>query len=242
MARARNIKPAFFLNTDLSETHPLARLSFIGLWTIADYKGCIECNFKKIKAQVLPYDDCDFESLMNNLEQFRFIRYYSVQGKRYIKIENFEKHQNPHKNERDSGSNIPDITENDNSFNELKQDGTTLDNNGTTRADSLLLIPDTLNPIPAKKTKSKKNLDYDDHPEFLEFWNVYPNKDGKYKALEIWVEIKPPIDKVLHTLSWQKKTVKWNEKEGTFIPMPSTYLNQKRWEDEPSLHSMENPF
>jgi uncharacterized protein YlbG (UPF0298 family) len=145
MARARNIKPAFFLNTDLSETPPLARLSFIGLWTIADYKGCIECNFKRIKAQVLPYDECDFESLMNNLEQFRFIRYYSVQGKRYIKIENFEKHQNPHKNERDSGSTIPDISENDNSFNELKHDGTNPDKNGTTRADSLLLNPDSLN-------------------------------------------------------------------------------------------------
>lgn len=146
MARARNIKPAFFLNTDLSEIQPLGRLSFIGLWTIADYKGCIECNFKRIKAQVLPYDDCDFESLMNNLEQFRFIRYYSVQGKRYIKILNFEKHQNPHKNEREAGSSLPDIDKNDNSYNDLQSIEINPEQDGTARADSLLLNPSTLIP------------------------------------------------------------------------------------------------
>jgi hypothetical protein len=148
MARARNIKPAFFLNTDLSEVPALGRLAFIGLWTLADYKGCIECNFKKIKAQVLPYDECNLEELLNALEQFRFIRYYFVQGKRYIKIENFERHQNPHKNEREAGSDIPDIGQKDNENNDLTQDGTKPDFIGTTRADSLNLIPDSplLNP------------------------------------------------------------------------------------------------
>lgn len=150
MARARNIKPAFFLNTDLSEVCAFSRLAFIGMWTISDFKGCIELNFKKIKAQILPYDNVDMELITNNLEQYGFIRLYSVQGKRYLKILNFEKHQNPHKNERESGSNIPDVDKNDNSFNNLSnnpdKDGTALDNNGTTRADSLLLNPSTLIP------------------------------------------------------------------------------------------------
>ncbi|PPC95219.1 MAG: hypothetical protein CTY33_00235 [Methylotenera sp.] len=156
MARARNIKPAFFLNTDLSEIPALGRLAFIGLWTLADYKGCIECNFKKIKAQVLPYDECNIEELLNALEQFRFIRYYFVQGKRYIKIENFERHQNPHKNEREAGSDIPDITQKDNENNDLSQDGTKPDFIGTTRADSLNLIPDSplLNPVDSAEKSS----------------------------------------------------------------------------------------
>ena len=118
MARARNIKPGLFQNDLLGELCPLARLVFIGMWTIADFKGCIEFRPKMMKVQLLPYDDCDIEALVNSLEQARFIRYYSVQGKRYIKIVNFEKHQNPHKNERDAGSEIPDIQK-DNSINEL---------------------------------------------------------------------------------------------------------------------------
>lgn len=142
MARARNIKPSFFQDDKLGELPIYSRMAFIGLWTLADFKGCLELRPKMLKVQLLPYDDCNIEEVINNLEQARFIRYYSVDGKKYIKIVNFEKHQNPHKNERDSGSDIPDMNEN----NELKQDGTKPDLIGTTRADSLLLIPSSLNP------------------------------------------------------------------------------------------------
>lgn len=247
MARARNIKPAFFLNTDLSEVCALSRLAFIGMWTISDFKGCIELNFKKIKAQILPYDNIDMELITINLEQYGFIQTYSVQGKRYLKILNFEKHQNPHKNEREAGSNIPDIDKNDNSFNNISKnhdkDGTNLDNNGTARADSLILIPSTLKPeslVTAKPKKNKSDLNYSDYPEFEEFWLNYKNKSSKYKALEAWVKSKPPIQQIINALHWQNKTPKWQEKNGSFIPHAATYINDKRWQDEPEIE--ENPF
>ena len=62
MARARNIKPAFFDNDDLAEVPPLGRILFIGFWTISDFKGDLEWRPKRIKAQILPYDDCDVEA------------------------------------------------------------------------------------------------------------------------------------------------------------------------------------
>jgi hypothetical protein len=145
MARARNIKPSFFQNEELGELSPLTRLAFIGMWTIADYKGCIEFRPKRLKVQIMPYDDCDFEQIANDLDKSGLIAIYSVQGQRYIKIINFEKHQNPHKNERESGSDIPDIAEKDSEINDLSKDGNTPDKDGTARADSLLLIPDSLN-------------------------------------------------------------------------------------------------
>jgi len=161
MARARNIKPSFFQNEELGELNPLARLAFIGMWTISDFKGCIELRVKRLKIQLLPYDECDFEEIVNNLEQYRFISTYSVLGQRYIKIINFEKHQNPHKNERESGSEIPDITERDENSNKiinLDNIENNLDKNVTARADSLnpltdslLLIPDS--PIPISEEK-----------------------------------------------------------------------------------------
>ena len=150
MARARNIKPSFFVNEELGELPALARLAFIGMWTIADYKGCFEFKPKRLKVQLLPYDECDFEEIAINLDKSGFISIYSVAGKRYIKILNFEKHQNPHKNERESGSEIPDISERDdlnNKNNELQNIENNRDKYGTARADSLLLIPDSLNPI-----------------------------------------------------------------------------------------------
>lgn len=141
MARARNIKPAFFQDDRLGELSIFSRMAFIGLWTLADFKGCLEFRPKMIKVQLLPYDECNIEEILNSLEQARFIRYYAECGKKYIKIVNFEKHQNPHKNERDAGSEIPDFNEN----NALTHYGTKPDLIGTARADSLLLIPDSLN-------------------------------------------------------------------------------------------------
>lgn len=152
MARARNIKPSFFQNELLAELEPLERLAFIGMWTIADFKGCIEFRPKRLKVQLLPYDNCDFEAIAINLEKSGFISTYSVQGQRYLKIINFEKHQNPHKNEREAGSDIPDILDGCESViknSDLKNIENNPDKNGTARADSpnpltdsLLLNPD----------------------------------------------------------------------------------------------------
>lgn len=160
MARARNIKPAFFTNDELSELPPLARLLFIGLWTIADYKGCFEYKPKRLRVQLLPYDDCDIEQLVSALDKSRFISIYSVQGQTYGKVLNFNKHQNPHKNEKEKGSDIPDIELRDdvdginsiqnngleNIENNRDKNGTAHDQNETDPADSLNLIPDSLNP------------------------------------------------------------------------------------------------
>ena len=135
MARARNIKPGFFQNEELAELAPIDRLAFIALWTVCDYKGCLEYRPKRLKIQLLPYDDVDIEKTIKNLESMGFVQVYQIDNENYIKIINFEKHQNPHKNEREAGSEIPDIN------------GTTSDIIGTNRADSLLLIPDSLKPI-----------------------------------------------------------------------------------------------
>ena len=122
MARARNIKPAFFENDILADCQPLSRLLFIGLWTIAD------------KAQLLPYDNCDCKKLLNELEKNGFIVSYKVKESVYIQILNFDKHQNPHIKE--TASTIPAPCKNSISMEEE-----------SLIPDSLLLIPDTGYPM-----------------------------------------------------------------------------------------------
>jgi len=105
MPRARNIKPAFFTNDRLAECEPLARILFIGLWTISDREGRLEDRPKKIKAETLPYDNCDPDSLLNQLHNGGFIIRYKYENISYIQIVNFIKHQNCHMKE--SASTIP---------------------------------------------------------------------------------------------------------------------------------------
>lgn len=108
MARARNIKPGFFTNDHLAEIQPLGRLLFAGLWTIADREGRLEDRPKRIKAEVLPYDKCNVDALLGQLECAGFIRRYAAEGHQYIQVLNFGKHQNPHVREPESVIPAPD--------------------------------------------------------------------------------------------------------------------------------------
>lgn len=108
MARARNIKPSFFTNDTLAEVDPLGRLLFQGLWCIADREGRLEDRPKRIKAELLPYDNCDVDALLSELNRLGFILRYSVNGNLFIQVVNFTKHQNPHVKEAASQIPAPD--------------------------------------------------------------------------------------------------------------------------------------
>lgn len=103
MARARNIKPGFFRNADLAELSFECRLLFVGLWTIADRSGRLEDRPKQVKMEIFPGDSIDVDLMLEGLHSAGFIvRYSAANGRRYIWIRNFLKHQNPHVREPES--------------------------------------------------------------------------------------------------------------------------------------------
>jgi len=105
MARARNIKPAFFKNEKLVELPMATRLLFIGLWTLADREGRLEARPKRIKMEIFPGDSVDVDKALTELDAGGFIQRYEVAGELYIQILAFGKHQNPH--HREPASTIP---------------------------------------------------------------------------------------------------------------------------------------
>lgn len=105
MARSRNIKPGFFTNDVLGELPALTRLLFAGIWTLCDREGRLEDRPKKIRAEVLPYDVCDAEEMLQSLEKAGFIHRYDGNGQRVIQVLAWHKHQNPHVKE--AASTLP---------------------------------------------------------------------------------------------------------------------------------------
>ena len=91
--RIRTIKPEFFLNEELAELSPLHRLFFIGLWCQSDNEGRMHDRPKRFRAQILPYDDCDPEEILNDLERSGHIERYQVDGAPYVLVPTFKKHQ-----------------------------------------------------------------------------------------------------------------------------------------------------
>lgn len=68
---------------------------------------------------------------------------------------------------------------------------------------------------------------------FESFWKLYPSRKAKKKCQEIWKRRKLDDigDYIIEKLEHQLKNDK-QYKDGIYIPNPSTYLNQDRWEDE----------
>src|SRR5690606_4471799 len=103
MARARNIKPALFKNEVLGVADPLYTLLFEGLWLLADREGRLEDRPLRIKAEIFPYrDSVKIDDMLSWLDENGFIVHYQVGEGRFIEVLNFNKHQNPHKNEAPS--------------------------------------------------------------------------------------------------------------------------------------------
>lgn len=84
---------------------------------------------------------------------------------------------------------------------------------------------------PKYKHKPKNKNIYT--PEFEKIWSVYPRHDGKAEAQKAFDKLKPSEELITAMLSAiAKQTEKWRNDGGKFIPHCSTWLNQRRWEDE----------
>ena len=70
---------------------------------------------------------------------------------------------------------------------------------------------------------------------FDRFWAEYPRKVARKKCLGIWRSLKLTIEqaeRVIEAVRCYKQTDQWQKDDGRFTPHPSTFLNQRRWEDE----------
>jgi hypothetical protein len=164
--RARNIKPGFFKNDVLAECEPLARILYEGFWCMADREGRLKFHPKRIKAEILPYDNCDIIELVEQLRGRGFVTVYTYNNEIYLEIPTFTHHQNCHINEAASTIFAPDENE-----------SCTVVVGPLT--ESLLLNPSY--PLPksgARKVVAKvfkKDL-------FEQFWIAYPKKKSKGDA------------------------------------------------------------
>jgi hypothetical protein len=71
--------------------------------------------------------------------------------------------------------------------------------------------------------------------DFDRFWEAYPRKVNKKQARKAWDKLNPDktlIEKIINAVKKAKHSQEWQADCGKYIPHPSTYLNNARWEDE----------
>ena len=67
--------------------------------------------------------------------------------------------------------------------------------------------------------------------KFLEFWKLYPRKVAKVAAQRSWKRLKvKDIDDIFKV--YKEHLIRWRGTDIQFVPHASTWINQRRWEDE----------
>jgi hypothetical protein len=232
VARIRTIKPEIFDDPDVGALAPLARWLFIGLLTQADRRGRLADEPKRLKLRLLGFDakaDCD--ALLTDLCSTGMIIRYEVEGKAYIQVRSFEKHQRPHPAEAES--TIPAY-----SSENVKLHGEPCN---ATASKNLVRRSKPCTDTGSLDTGSLDtgSLDRSSSPNgdgFDAFWESYPRKIGKGVARSVWKRLTPSPPRqalILAAVQKQRTCLQWLSDGGQFIPHPATWLRQGRWDDDP---------
>lgn len=219
MPRSRMVKPEFFDDEKLSEISRDARLLFIGLWVQSDDYGVVKGNHKWLKSKIFPYDEISphqFTKWIKEIEAQDCIRGFKTKGENYYYIRTFNQHQY---------INNPSKAKNPSPPEALLQD----------YLSPTLVLPSEIEIEKELELESKTFVrnSSDGDNGFDSFWNAYPKKVGKKAACQAYRKAKgkPPVDRLIQIILRQKQSDSWTKEDGQYIPNPSTWLNQGRWDD-----------
>ena len=228
---SRILKESIKTSDEIDSLSWFEEVVFYRLLVTADDYGCMDGRPVVVCNQLFPTKENvtvkSIATALSKLEAEGLIRRYSNEGHPYIYVCKWDKHQRVRNKVRRFPS--PD----DSASVDLTADCCQLS------ADCCQLSADcgresnpNPNPNPNPK-RAREDLD----KSFDLFWKAYPRKDSKKEARQKWDRIAPDpplVEKILADIARKKQTEQWRKDGGKYIPMPSTYLNQERWEDEGS--------
>lgn len=95
--------------------------------------------------------------------------------------------------------------------------------------------PSTRVRVDKRKSNTPKAPKGAETTAFKAFFDAYPKKDAKTKALEAFEKLNPDealLAQMLAAIATQAQSEQWRKDGGQFIPMPASWLNGKRWLDQ----------
>ena len=108
---------------------------------------------------------------------------------------------------------------------------------GCNQGDILETEVETKTEVEKKTKRPRKRATYT--PEFIRFWEAYPlhkrkvkKAAGKAFAVATQSDDWPGIDVIVAALEKQCATHDWTKEGGQFVPLPTSWINGGRWDDE----------
>ena len=110
------------------------------------------------------------------------------------------------------------------------------------------LSPEQQAPKKRKKSRKDRRNELPVRPQDFERWySLFPRKDARQDAVCAWNDaeedgVLPEITVLEKALEWQISVNDWNPRtRRNYIPLPATYINARRWQDEPPIVTRASP-
>lgn len=226
----RILKESICTSENVDQLSAFEETVFYRLIVNCDDYGRMDGRPKILISKLFPLKEVrvkQMEDALRALTSAELVTLYTVDGKPFLQMKTWDKHQQM----RAKKSKYP-----------APADGVpSLDINCNQMISSDSKC--SRNPIQSEseyETESNPN----DAGAFDRFWAAYPKKAGKGAAMQAFRRITGvPVDVMLYAIEQQRHSRQWQEDNGRYIPNPATWLNQRRWEDEPvEPQSGGNPF
>lgn len=191
---------------------------FYRLIVTADDYGCIDGRPVLIKNELFPTRENvtrkSVEDAITKLVAVGLLFQYEFEGRPYLAFPTWEKHQRIRNKHRKYPAPPDDI--------HLSA--------GRCQTSANRLPESESNPNPNQNPNPNARARGDG--AFDRFWTEYPKKVGKGQAQKAFSKVSVPVETLIDAVQRQKGSVQWQKDGGQYIPNPSTWLNQKRWEDD----------
>lgn len=225
--------PNRIIKESIAESDKIASLTdfefrvWIALITLADDLGRGDARPAIIKGRAFPLRDGitfkNIDGALHGLASKGCISLYTVGGKPYFCFPTWSEHQRV----RDCKPKYPGIEESGDSRRLAASCG---DLPQTSADCGLNTIQYNTNPNPSSNPNTNARVRVGG--DFDRFWAEYPKKVGKGQAQKAFSKVSVPVETLIDAVQRQKGSVQWQKDGGQYIPNPSTWLNQKRWEDD----------
>ena len=234
----RIIKESTFTSDRIASLTDFEFRLWIGLITQADDAGRGDARPAIIKGRVFALRDRvtvkDISSALCALAAAGCVSLYTVGGKPYYEFPSWTKHQRI----RDCKSRYPGPDEANDEIAQFTQPaqqsaaicGELPQNAALIQSNPIRIQSESESESEHAQASAQVNA----QDAFAQFWNAYPNHKDKKRAESAFAKAirKVDLETMLAAIDAQKRTDGWIKENGRFIPMPSTWLNGERWNDD----------
>ena len=220
----RILKESICTSDNIDQLTAFQETMFYRLIVNCDDYGRMDARPKILAARLFPLKEIrtnQIEDALRALSLAELVILYTVDEKPFLQMTTWNRHQQVRAKVSKFPAPDDGIITSDINCKQVQADDSKCPRNP---------IQSESNPNPIHNTSASRCTGM-----FNDFWNAYPKKQGKQQAEKVFKKINPSPElffKMITSVKQWSQSQQWTKDGGQYIPMPATWLNGKRWEDE----------